>query len=189
MKKRSIALLCSLLALSVAGVATATALIVSGANAPTQQGSTDDVLYLAWGTEESLANITNLTPDAPAYRKVSVEAPQKSASAPDGKFTVTLGVNEGVTPSAEKTLSANGISVAVYDKAFKEDGTPGDEATRVGTADLTVPSYPSASEVVTAAKVYYLKISISKEAFDAYASEDATTELAAKITFKLEANS
>lgn len=185
MKKRSIALLCSLLALSVAGVATATALIVSGANAPTQQGSTDDVLYLAWGTEESLANITNLTPDAPAYRKVSVAAPEKSASAPDGKFTVTLGVNTGV--SSEKTLSMEGISVAVYDKAFKEDGTPGDDATRVGTGDLT-PSYPSASEVVTAAKVYYLKISISQAAFDAYASEDATTELAAKITFSLGVN-
>ncbi|MDY6275892.1 MAG: hypothetical protein SPL75_00150 [Bacilli bacterium] len=186
MKKRSIALLCSLLALSVAGVATATALIVSGANAPTQEGSTDDVLYLDWGTEESLANITNLTPDAPAYRKVSVKDPEKSASAPDGKFTVTLGVNTGV--SSEKTLSMEGISVAVYDRAFKEDGTPGDGATRVGTGDLT-PSYPSASEVVTAAKVYYLKISISQAAFDAYASEGATTELAAKITFKLEANS
>lgn len=186
MKKRSIALLCSLLALSVAGVATATALIVSGANAPQQEGSTDDVLYLAWGAEESLANITNLTPDAPAYRKVSVAAPEKSASAPDGKFTVTLSVNSGV--SSEKTLSMEGISVAVYDKAFKEDGTPGDDATRVGTGDLT-PSYPSASEVVTAAKVYYLKISISQAAFDAYASEDATTELAAKITFSLGVNS
>ena len=185
MKKRSIALLCSLLALSVAGVATATALIVTGANAPTQDGSTDDVLYLAWGAEESLANITNLTPDAPAYRKVSVAAPEKSASAPDGKFTVTLGVNTGV--SSEKTLSMEGISVAVYDKAFKEDGTPGDDATRVGTGDLT-PSYPSASEVVTAAKVYYLKISISQAAFDAYASEDAETELAAKITFSLGVN-
>ena len=185
MKKRSIALLCSLLALSVAGVATATALIVTGANAPTQEGSTDDVLYLDWGTEESLANITNLTPDAPAYRKVSVKAPEKSASAPDGKFTVTLGVNTGV--SSEKTLSMEGISVAVYDRAFKEDGTPGDGATRVGTGDLTT-SYTSASEVVTAAKVYYLKISISEAAFDAYASEDATTELAAKITFKLEVN-
>ena len=187
MKKRSIALLCSLLALSVAGVATATALIVSGANAPQQEGSTDDVLYLAWGAEESLANITNLTPDAPAYRKVSVAAPQKTGSAPDGKFTVTLGVNEGVTPSADKTLSADGISVAVYDRAFKEDGTPGDGATRVGTGDLT-PSYPSASEVVTAAKVYYLKISISQAAFDAYASPTATTELAAKITFNLREN-
>lgn len=186
MKKRSIALLCSLLALSVAGVATATALIVSGANAPTQEGSTDDVLYLDWGTEESLANITNLTPDAPAYRKVSVKDPEKSASAPDGKFTVTLGVNTGV--SSEKTLSMEGISVAVYDRAFKEDGTPGDGATRVGTGDLT-PSYPSASEVVTAAKVYYLKISISQAAFDAYASPTATTELAAKITFSLGANS
>lgn len=189
MKKRSIALLCSLLALSVAGVATATALIVSGANAPQQNGSTDDVLYLAWGTEESLANITNLTPDAPAYRKVSVKAPEKTGSAPDGKFTVTLGVNEGVSPSAGKTLSADGISVAVYDKAFKEDGTPGEGAVRVGTADLTVPSYPSANEVVSAAKVYYLKISISQEAFDAYASASATTELAAKITFSLGVNS
>ncbi len=186
MKKRSIALLCSLLALSVAGVATATALIVSGANAPQQEGSTDDVLYLAWGAEESLANITNLTPDAPAYRKVSVAAPEKSASAPDGKFTVTLGVNTGV--SSEKTLSMEGISVAVYDRAFKEDGTPGDGATRVGTGDLT-PSYPSANEVVTAAKVYYLKISISQAAFDAYASPTATTELAAKITFSLGVNS
>lgn len=185
MKKRSIALLCSLLALSVAGVATATALIVTGKKAPQQEGSTDDVLYLAWGAEESLANITNLTPDAPEYRKVSVAAPQKSASAPDGEFTVTLSVNEGVSPSAGKTLSANGISVAIYDKAFKNDGTPGDEAVRLGTADLTVPSYPSVSEDVTAAKVYYLKISITPEAFDAYASPTATTELAAKITFKL----
>ncbi len=185
MKKRSIALLCSLLALSVAGVATATALIVTGKKADQQEGSTDDVLYLAWGAEESLANITNLTPDAPEYRKVSVAAPEKSASAPDGKFTVTLGVNTGV--SSEKTLSMDGISVAVYDRAFKEDGTPGDGATRVGTGDLT-PSYTSASEVVTAAKVYYLKISISQAAFDAYASEEATTELAAKITFSLGVN-
>lgn len=184
MKKRSIALLCSLLALSVAGVATATALIVSGANAPQQQGSTDDVLYLTWGTEESLANITNLTPDAPAYRKVSVEAPQKSASAPDGKFTVTLGVNEGVTPSAGKTLSMEGISVAVYDKEFIE-GEPDPEATLIG--NLT-PSNTSASVVVTAAKVYYLKIEITQAAFDAYASESATTELAAKITFSLGVN-
>lgn len=186
MKKRSIALLCSLLALSVAGVATATALIVNGKKADQQEGSTDDVLYLAWGAEESLANITNLIPNEPAYRKVSVAAPEKSASAPDGKFTVTLGVNTGV--SSEKTLSMEGISVAVYDRAFKDDGTPGDGATRVGTGDLT-PSYTSASDVVTAAKVYYLKISISQEAFDAYASPTATTELAAKITFKLEANS
>lgn len=185
MKKRSIALLCSLLALSVAGVATATALIVSGANAPTQEGSTDDVLYLAWGTEESLANITNLTPDAPAYRKVSVKDPEKSASAPDGKFTVELGVNEGVTPSAGKTLSMEGISVAVYDKAFIE-GEPDPTATLIG--NLT-PSNTSASEVVTAAKVYYLKISISQAAFDAYAAEDAETELAAKITFSLKVNS
>ena len=185
MKKRSIALLCSLLALSVAGVATATALIVSGANAPQQEGSTDDVLYLAWGAEESLENITNLTPDAPAYRKVSVAAPEKSTSAPDGKFTVTLGVNSGVTPSEGKTLSMEGISVAVYDKAFIE-GEPDPEATLIG--NLT-PSNTSASVVVTAAKVYHLKISITQAAFDAYASEDATTELAAKITFKLEANS
>lgn len=182
MKKRSIALLCSLLALSVAGVATATALIVTGKKAEQQQGSTDDVLYLAWGTEESLANISNLTPDAPAYRKVSVEAPQKSASAPDGKFTVTLGVNEGV--SSEKTLSMEGISVAVYDKAFIE-GEPDPTATLIG--NLT-PSNTSASVVVTAAKVYHLKISITQAAFDAYASESATTELAAKITFSLGAN-
>ncbi len=184
MKKRSIALLCSLLALSVAGVATATALIVSGANAPTQEGSTDDVLYLAWGTEESLATISNLTPDAPAYRKVSVADPQKSASAPDGEFTATLSVNEGVTPSAGKTLSANGISVSIYDQAFV-DGEAPEGAHRLGTGDLQLPSYPSASEDVTAAKVYYLKISITKAAFDAYASPTATTELAAKITFSL----
>ena len=187
MKKRSIALLCSLLALSVAGVATATALIVTGKKADQQEGSTDDVLYLAWGTEESLANITNLTPDAPEYRKVSVAAPERSESAPYGKFTVSLDVNEGVTPSAGKTLSADGISVAVYDKAFKENGEPGDGATRVGTGDLT-PLYSSASEVVTVAKVYYLKISISQEAFDAYASPTATKELAAKITFSLGVN-
>lgn len=181
MKKSRIVLLAGLLACSVAGAATASALIISGAHAPQQEGTTDSVLYLAWGSQEDLSNIGNLTPDAPAYRMVSVAAPQKSASAPNGKFTAALGVNDTVSPEEGNTLSAEGVSVSIYDRAYNQDGT--NTGTRVGTGDLTVATSPI-SEEVTAAKVYYLKITISQEAYDMYL--DVATnkkELAAKITF------
>lgn len=181
MKKGKIAFLTGLLACSLAGVATASALIVTGAHAPQQSGKTDEVLYLDWGAEEQLDTVGNLQPDSPAYRKVSVAAPQKSTSAPNGKFTVSLGVNTGVSPTGDNTLSAEGISVAIYDTAFETNGT--NTGTRVGSGDLTIATTPI-SEVVTAAKVYYLKISISQEAFDMYL--DVATnkkELAAVITF------
>ena len=181
MKKSGIALLAGLLACSVAGVATASALIISDAHAPQQSGTTDTVLYLDWGSTEDLSNISNLTPDAPAYRTVSVAAPQKSATAPDGKFTAALGVNSSVSPEEGNTLSANGISVSIYDQAYAQDGT--NAGTRVGTGDLTVSTSPI-TDVVSAAKVYYLKITISQDAYNAYL--DVATnhlELAAKITF------
>ena len=181
MKKRSIALLAGLLACSVAGVATASALIVAGAHAPQQQGTTDSVLYLDWGSTEDLSSISNLTPDAPAYRMVSVAAPQKSASAPDGKFTASLGVNTDVSPEEGNSLSAEGISVAIYDQAYAQDGT--NAGTRVGTGDLTTTA-SEITDVVSAAKVYYLKITISQEAYEMYLNvASSKKELAAKITF------
>lgn len=186
MKKGKIAFLAGLLACSLAGVATASALIITGAHAPQQEGSTDTVLYLKWGTTEDLSSVGNLTPDAPAYRKVSVAAPEKSDNAPDGKFTVSLGVNSGVSPAAGNTLSAEGISVAIYDKAYENDGT--NTGNRIGEGDLTTATTPI-SEVVTGAKTYYLRISISQAAYDMYL--DVATqkkELAAKITFSYGAN-
>ena len=188
MKKSSIVLLAGLLACSVAGAATASALIISGAHAPQQSGTTDSVLYLEWGTTEDLASVSNLTPDAPAYRTVSVAAPEKSATAPDGKFTATLAVNDAVSAAEGNTLSADGISVAIYDAAYQQSGEPGAGANRIGTADLTM-SNTSVTDVVTAAKVYYLKISISQAAYDSYV-DVATShlELAAKITFSYGVN-
>lgn len=186
MKKGKVVLLSGLLAFSVAGVATASALIISGANTYVDDGETDSVLYLEWGSTEDLSSVGNLTPDAPAYRMVSVAAPQKSATAPDGKFTAALGVNSSVSPEEGNTLSAEGISVSIFDKAYEKDGT--NTGNRVGTGDLTIATSPI-SEVVTAAKVYYVKITISQEAYDMYLDvETNQKELAAKITFSYGAN-
>ena len=181
MKKGKIAFLAGLLACSLAGVATASALIVTGAHAPQQEGTTDSVLYLEWGSQEDLSNISNLTPDAPQYRKVSVAAPQKSASAPNGKFTVSLGLNMSVDPDAGNERSADGLSIDIYDTAFNNDGS--NTGTRVGSGALTTETSPI-SEVVTAAKVYYLKISIDATEYAKYL--DAGTykkELMAVISF------
>ena len=181
MKKSSVVFLAGLLAFSVAGVATASALIISGAHTSVDDGETDSVLYLEWGTTEDLASVSNLTPDAPAYRKVSVKAPQRSESAPYGQFTASLGVNTSVSPEAGNTLSAEGISVEIFDQAYNNDGT--NSGTRIGTGDLTVETSPI-SETVSADKVYYLKIKISQAAYEMYL--DVATnkkELAAKITF------
>ena len=186
MKKGSVAFLAGLLALSVGGVATASALIITGANAPQQQGSIDSVLYLEWGATQELSQISNLTPDAPAYRTISVAAPEKSASAPNGKFTATLAANpDGLEDAVNHTASIAGLTVTIYDKAFDIDGNPG--AGAVKFADLSSLNL-SAYEEVSAAKVYYLKITIDSENYAAYTAPDAATELCGKITFSYGVN-
>ena len=182
MKKRKIAFLAGLLACSLAGVATASALIVTGNASPATPptGQIDEVLYLAWGDTNSTGQINNLTPDAPAYRVVSVAAPQKSENAPDGLFTAALEADDEVQHS-----SIAGITVLIYDAPYQQSGQPGAGANKIAELDAT---HASGSQVVTAAKTYYIKVTISSEAYSAYIAPSAETELAGIITFSYGAN-
>jgi hypothetical protein len=182
MKKRKIAFLAGLLACAVAGVATASALIVSGPASPAvpPSGSMDEILYLSWGDTNSTGQIANLTPSMPAYRVVSVAEPEKSASAPDGKFTATLAEDTTV-----EKHSINGVTVFIYDAPYKENGDPGDGATKIG--ELKTGSL-SASKVVTEAETYYIKVTLSDAAYQSYIGDNPQYVLAGIITFSLGAN-
>ena len=187
MKKGKIAFLAGLLACSLAGVATASALIVTGAS-PTDPpaGQMEDVLYLAWGDTNSTGQISNITPDKPEYRVVSVAAPVKSPGAPDGKFTATLAVDpEGVEDKEHHTASVAGITVLIYDAPYNKDGTPGAGANKIAELNATDSSD---YQVVSVAKTYYIKVTITEAAYSAYISPSSPTELAGTITFSYGAN-
>lgn len=77
MKKKT-ALLSLGLVLSLAGIATASALIIENANASTQ-GALDAGLILEWG-QADLDNVTNLRFGSPQIKELVIKTPVKSAS-------------------------------------------------------------------------------------------------------------
>lgn len=184
MNKKSKAFLVGLLALSLVGAGTAAAFIATGATYNPEGGKADDAIILNWGSTESLSAVTDLTPTNPAYRTVSVAAPEKSAGVtetPKVKFLVAKGTD------GEKTADFNGLSIKI---ATSEWGAV-DPATvaQVGVLTSSSTGEDLYAEIdVTAATTYYLKVEITEEAYNAYAAEAATTELNASVTITYGAN-
>lgn len=171
MTKRKTAVLCSLFALSIAGIGTSVAFIVKGAT-KSKDDTVDTAMILNWGDKANFSEITNLKANEYQYRTVELKAPAKSDSVTVvPQFTITL------------SDSASG----------KMDGMVVDVSTEDWTTTQKIENYDTLDSItktksydVSAAITYYLRVSITQDAYSGYIAEDATTTFGATINLKYE---
>lgn len=201
MRKKKRFALFSLLLVGLFGIGTASAFIVNNAATLTHSGEIEGAIVLDWGTENETTAITDLVPSTPQYRKISVAAPQKSANVTlTPTFSAELVNGDGV---AEKTVSLRGVKVEFANATWLQSepptaiseltvdwtggtGSPGDWTPSAGGKDNK--NNPGASTVtITAATTYWVKITISQEAFNYYADATKNYELSGKLVFSYKA--
>lgn len=158
MNKKSKITLSSLLALSLAGTAVAVAMVTTGASKEVKNNPVDSAIYLSWGANE-VADITDLTDTAPAYRKVVCQAPTASATATEkGKFSFNL-----VPDTGEKQTLA-GVTVSVATEEWKAEMP--EESVLVSKETYWT------SDEIAVDTIYYLKVEVSSSEFAKYVAED-----------------
>lgn len=171
MTKRKIALLSTLLVLSIGGIATGTAFIIQSAN-KTKSDAADSAMILSWGENQTFSEITELKAGTYQYRSVSLKAPLKSA---------------GVTDTAQLTItlsdSASGKMDGLVVDVSTSDWTKTESISSYDTLDATTKTK---SFTVTVATTYYLRVSITQEAYSGYIAEGATTTFGATINLSYE---
>ncbi len=129
---------------SLLGLVSASAfLITSAEKADTVSG--DSAIVLKWGETNSIANITSLTPSAPAYRSVT------------GSWTKSTSV-KGYAKFTFKLTTTNKIQVRIANKSFSESTMPNENV--LGTLyDSTTTSLSQYVDLTEACPTYYLEIS------------------------------
>lgn len=177
MKKKTIAALSALLLVSGAGVGTAAALLVQSANA-NGSGQADEAVVLNWGENQSVnwQDIDSLSPTSPVYAQVSVAAPLITGNA-NGSAVFTLSLTKGT----ETNDAYAGLKVEASTTAWtsSESGM-----TNEGEVfDITIPDDPetdpektSIDFTVTEATTYYVRISLSEEAYNTLYVTNAKSE-------------
>lgn len=167
MKKKKTLLLAAAIISLGAVAATSAFLITEGDKNVTD--TVDGALILKWGTN-SLADVTDLTPQNPAYRTVVVKKPTASTSVTDTvrvKFALTGTNFAGIT--VEGALADWAVSGTTATVTLTDDNTPQyhDVAMASFTNDIT----------------FFLKISIGQTEYDALVAADG--QLAASLTMTL----
>lgn len=160
MKKRSILLLSGLLAISAAGMATASAFIIDNAAKVTAQGTVDSVLVLGWNTS-GVTNVSGLTPETMVYKEIKLDAPVASTGQ-TAYFHMSM--------TAKPNKSIKGLKVEVATSTWAVQNAPEAIATLEDTGNVSdILTYETAvSDVVT----YYLRISIDATEFATYVAEE-----------------
>ncbi len=197
MRKKKRITLYALLLVGLLGIGSASAFIVNDAAGASTSQTIEGAIVLNWGTEEEVTAITGLVPSTPQYRKISVAAPQKSANVTlTPTFSAQL-VND--TASVEgKTISLRGIKVEFANETWLQSTPPsaiaaltinwtgsGWTANAGGADNADNPGAKTAT--ITAATTYYVKISISQEAFNYYANEANNFVLQGNLRFSYKA--
>lgn len=166
MKKRTIALLSILSVLGIGGFATGVAFIVKNASQTTPD-NIDNGMILNWGNESNFNEITELVYDAPQYRKIILNEPTIVGTInADAIFYCSL--------EAQANCSLDGLKIDIAKQKWT------DSTTSLKTLDSSNLSY---QETITSATTYYLKISITEEAYNQYMQENATTVFGANLRF------
>lgn len=156
-------LLGTLMALSLVGVSTATAFIVTGAT-QTHQGTADSAIILDWGETSVMGEIKSLSPGAPAYREITAKAPVRSTSATDEEATVTFTLAKANGATNPQFI---GLKVEIATQAWTESGTQA-----VGTIEVTTEDQSEnlfyESDAVTVDTTFYLRFTIDQDIFNEY---------------------
>jgi len=190
MERKKIGLLALLLA-SLVGIGSASAFIINGPATTSHSETIEGAVVLEWGASNNIAAVSGLVPSTPQYRVISLAAPQKSASV-SGTPTLSVSLVNG-TVVVEKTVSLTGIKVEFATETWLSQSAPtavdaltldwstdSDWTSNLGGVDNT--GNPGTKSIeVEAAVDYYLKISISQEAFDYYADAGNDYVLSGKI--------
>lgn len=167
MKKRSIILLSGLLAISAAGMATASAFIIKDAASVSASGTVDSVLVLGWG-ENKVSNITGLTPDNMIYREVQLAAPVASTGQ-SAYFHAAL--------AAKDEHSIAGLKVEIATTTWAATVSPNPIATLGGD---TLAYHAT----ITDATNYFVRVSIDPAEYDKYvANTDGQTPFGGTLSF------
>jgi len=168
MNRKSKFILSALLAFCVAGTGVAVAMAATGAEKNVTDNGIDSAVYLDWG-ENEVTDIADLTDTAPAYRKVVCKAPNGSASATDkGKFSFALTADEG--------KSLEGVAVSVATSEWKVDTPAGD----ILCTDQTTWT----SGEIAAQTTYYLKVTVTSEAYAKYVAGTITMSGVMTLSYK-----
>lgn len=176
MTKKNKALLLTLMGLSLAGIGGASAYLITSASADQQSGAVDSAIVLKWGETQNLGEVTGLTPTSPAYRSVSLAAPQITTSAgKKAQFTAAIGVG-----SAEKG-SMDGLTVTISNNAY---GTGHDDEK---DQKLVAGTTNSVTIDVSDAVTYYLEFTMAQEAYNVYTADDPTAVFSAVLTLSYKA--
>jgi len=196
MSKKKRTSLYAILLLGLLGIGSASAFIINDATGISTSQTLDKAIVLEWGTENITDAIVGLEPTTPQYRTVSVAAPRKSATVTETPtFSAKLVNGAGV---AEKTVSLRGIKVEFAETTWLAETPPSAIGTLTldwsgsdwtpnagGTDNTGNPGEKTAT--ITAAKTYYVKISINQEAFAYYADASHNFELSGKLVFAYKA--
>ncbi len=188
MRKKKRFALFSLLLVGLFGIGTASAFLINEAVGGSHSETIDGAIILKWGTDKALDAVTDLVPTSPVYRRVSLEAPQKAGTVTDTP-TFSVSLVPGLAQE-NKYVSLRGIKVEFATSTWLV-GAGESAPTPVLTLDWSTGTWlegaPGAAGVVdtdgnpeaqstaitgTDPVLYYIKISISEEAFAKYAGDN-----------------
>ena len=131
---------------SLLGLVSASAFLITSTNT-TDTVSGDSAIVLKWGETNSIANITSLTPSAPAYRSVTGSWTKSSSVTGFAKFTFKL-------------TTENKIKVRISNKSFSESGFKDENDLLSTLFDSVAPTtYTHYVSLDAACPTYYLEIS------------------------------
>ncbi len=145
-----------LLLTSILGFSSALALVLNNGSGSATGLGVDQAVYINWGSN-AIGDIENLTPTNPGYATIVFTKPEKSATAPGhDELTFTLAAAES------KTL--NGVEVLIADEVWGLQ-TATDYKVRTSDPVTIAPDWATGSPTM---HTYYLKFTITTEAYDAY---------------------
>lgn len=181
MKKSRKILLASVMALSLVGVGTATAFLVTGASTQTS-GSADQAFVLSWGQSMQMGDVNSLAPKAPEFRSITALKPTMSASATSKEGVVTFTLAKTVDETdVDSIYDYRGLTIQISTTNWEDPDATADVGTL--SVPLTIDEENPAvlevtSEPISIDTTFYLKFEISQEAFDTiYAPRDEGTPI------------